>query len=937
MPDDKPGLIEISGARTNNLKNVSLAVPRQQLVVVTGRSGSGKSSLAIDTLFAEGQRQYIESLSIYSRQFFSQLPRADVDRIDGLQPTLAIQQHRYRSNRRSTVGTLTEVYDFLRLLVARVGDVHCHGCDELIQQQTPAEIRDRILQLPERTKVMVLSPLAVEQVGAHHDTLKEIRSEGLVRVRVDGEIFDIEQIPVLDPNKKHTIEAVADRIIVREGIESRLLEAIDSAIRISSEGQVVCCWLPASETEWRDKLYSTRFACPQCDIYYAEVQPRSFSFNSPLGACETCFGLGAFTQFDPDAVVDRSLSVAGGAVIAWQGLTAAQRKRQHKWLEPILQNVGLDLNAPLSTLDRSGFERFMYHHDKSMPGLSLVLEKELATTTSEDRQAVLEAMRDEVVCHDCDGARVSRQARSVFLNGSHIGDLVNLSLEKLAEFFDGLQFDQGPRQQVAAPIVAEIKHRLMFLKNVGVGYLSLGRSADSLSGGEHQRVRLAASVGAGVTGVCFILDEPSTGLHARDTSRLLQTLRDIQAGGNSVVVVEHDDEIIEAADHIVEIGPGAGVGGGQLVAAGTPSQIRACEGSLTGQFLSGKLSITRDNQRAVDLKKVIKIKGAAGNNLKGIDVEIPLGVMCVVSGVSGSGKSTLIGQTLVPEIRRHFELLSQKPAKHASISGLGQVEHFVVVDQRPIGRSPRACPATFCGLLDEFRKLFVATKAAKQLGFGIGRFTFNAKSGWCPTCQGLGHRKVEMTFMPDVFVECDVCQGRRYNLQTLQVKFAGHSIADVLAMTIEEARGAFANFSRIRAVLDVLAEVGLGYLKLGQPATTLSGGEAQRLKLARQLAVQATDIRKTLFVLDEPTSGLHSADVQLLLDVLDRLVESGHSVLVVEHHLDVIRNADWVIDLGPAGGEAGGYLVAACRPADLSKVEKSITGQWLLKSISSKN
>ena len=936
MMNEAGGSIEICGARTNNLKNVSLSIPRQQLVVITGRSGSGKSSLAIDTLFAEGQRQYVESLSIYSRQFFSQLPRADVDRIDGLQPTLAIQQHKYRSNRRSTVGTLTEVYDFLKLLMARVGDVHCHGCDQLIQQQTPSEIVDRILELPERTKAMILSPVAVEQIGAHQDTIKKIRAEGLVRVRVDGEIFDIEQVPVLDPKKKHTIEAVADRIIVREGIEGRLLEAIDNAVRISSDGQVICCWLPAGQTDWSDKLYSTRFACPQCDIYYAEVQPRSFSFNSPLGACETCYGLGAFTQFEPEAVVDRNLAVADGAVIAWQQLPAAQRKKQIKWLGPILNLVGIDAQTPLSKLGPADFERLMHHHDKLIPGLSLVLEKELATTTSEDRQADLETMRGEVVCHDCSGARVSRQARSVFLQGCHIGDLVSLPLEELVTFFDAVQFKDEQKRSIAEPIVAEIIARLQFLKNVGVGYLSLGRPADSLSGGEHQRVRLAASVGAGVTSVCFVLDEPSTGLHARDTDRLLETLRKIQAGGNSVVVVEHDEEIIAAADHIVEVGPGAGVDGGSVVAAGNPNAIKDSSESLTGQFLSGKRQIVRANRRAVDPNSVIKIQGAAGNNLKDIDVEIPLGVLCAVSGVSGSGKSTLVGQTLVPVMRRHFELLSPKPAKYVSILGLDQLDHFVVVDQRPIGRSPRACPATFCGLLDEFRKLFVATKLAKQLGFGKGRFTFNSKSGWCPTCQGLGHRKVEMTFMPDVFVECDVCNGRRYNLQTLQVKFAGHSIADVLTMTIDEAVQAFANFSRIKSVLSVLAEVGLGYLKLGQPATTLSGGEAQRLKLARHLALQATDMRKTLFVLDEPTSGLHAADVQLLLDVLDRLVQAGHSVLVIEHHLDVIRNADWVIDLGPDGGEAGGSVVAACRPDDLAKSEKSITGQWLANSAASK-
>lgn len=926
-PTTSAGFIQINGARTHNLKNISLQIPRQQIVAITGRSGSGKSSLAIDTLFAEGQRQYIESLSLYSRQFFSQLPRADVDRIDGLQPTLAIEQLRRRSNRRSTVGTITEVYDFLRLLMARVGEIHCWGCGQLIQQQTPLEIRDRILELPERAKVMILSPLALQQTGAHQDTFKTIRKEGLVRMRVDGQIHDIDQPPVLDPKQPHTIEAVTDRIIVREGIDDRLLEAIDNAVRISSDGQVVSCWMESGSTDWHDKLYSTKFSCRACDVNYAEIQPRTFSFNSPLGACENCFGLGSFIQFDPASVVDRSLSINGGAVIAWESLTKTQRTKLTASLKPILKAIDADLDTPLNSLSDDKFERFMHQYDKAAPGLSLVLEKELATTPSEARQFELEAMQDQIDCRQCEGARVSRLARSVFIGEHHIGQLLNRSIEELDQFFEGLTFE--PTQaEIGQPIVSEIKHRLRFLLNVGVGYLSLGRSGNTLSGGEHQRVRLASSIGSGVTSVCFVLDEPSTGLHPRDTGRLIETLRDLQAAGNSVVVVEHDDTMIEAADHVIEIGPGAGVAGGEVVFEGSPDQIKTSD-SLTGQFLNGSQSITRPNKVVADFAKSIKINGAAGNNLQGIDVEIPLGVMCVVTGVSGSGKSTLIGQTLVPAIRHQLELAAPTPAKHVSIEGLDQIEHCVVADQKPIGRTPRGCAATFCGLMEEFRKLFSATKLAKQLGFKKGRFTFNAKSGWCPACQGLGHRKVEMSFMPDAYVKCDACHGRRFNLQTLRVKFGGYSIADVLEMPVDQAKQVFDGFSKVRTVLEVLSEVGLGHLKLGQPATTLSGGEAQRLKLARELARPATDVRKTLFVLDEPTTGLHSADVQLLVGLLDRLVQQGHSVLVVEHHVDVILAADWVIDLGPDGGKAGGQLVAACRPEDLNRVTESITGSWL--------
>ena len=932
----KSGSIVVHGARTHNLKNVSVEIPRNQMVVITGRSGSGKSSLAFDTIYAEGQRQYIECLSIYARQFLNQLPRADVDLIEGLQPTLCLDQDNRTSSRRSTVGTVTEVYDFLRLLMARVGDIRCYQCGETIRQQTATEIRDEMLELPERTKVMILSPQVTGETGLHTDVFAKIRKERLVRVRVDGEILDIDQLSPLAPHQEHFVEAVTDRIIVREGIESRLLEAIDGAIRISDSDQVICCWqIPAGEGEprspWQEKRVSTRYACADCGIHYSEVEPRSFSFNSPFGACETCTGLGEFVQFDTTQTVDRTRSVNSGAVKAWLTLSPTAIKKHVGNLQPVLKEIGASLDTRLDSLDDKDWRQFLTNREKKKIGLNVLLEKELATTASEERQEDLENMLAHVTCHDCQGSRVSKQARAVYLAGKSIDEIVNLSIDEALLFMESLDLDRSnfdeTQQSVAEPIVKEIRHRLKYLQKVGVGYLTLGRSANTLSGGEHQRVRLATSIGSGLNSVCFVLDEPSIGLHQRDNDRLIGAIRDLQRSGNTVIVVEHDDTMMRQADCLIDMGPGAGENGGTIVAMGTPEELIANPNSVTGPYLSGQSKIVSRAHLRPPTDRQIKIVGAQGHNLKSIDVEIPLGLFVCVTGVSGSGKSTLINQTLAPAIKRQLDLLSPPPEPHESISGYESIDKLIMVDQKPIGRTPRACPATFTGVFDEFRKLFAATKQAKQLGFGIGRFSYNSKSGWCPDCQGHGVRKLKMNFMPDQYVNCETCQGRRFNLQTLQIRFAGLTIADVLKLTIDDAIEFFDGFSKIRRILQSLSDVGLGYLLLGQSSNTLSGGEAQRIKLAKELA--KTDTGNTLFVLDEPTTGLHFEDIRALIDVLERLVEKGNSLIVIEHNLDVIRSSDWIIDLGPGGGVEGGQLVATGTPEDVRKNPDSVTGQYL--------
>jgi excinuclease ABC subunit A len=880
----------------------------------------------------KGQRQYVESLSIFSRQFFNQIPKADVDQVIGLQPTLCLDQSHHSSNRRSTVGTITEIYDYLRLLFARVGDIHCYQCGQAIKQQTPQQIRDRLLELPERTKVMILAPLVKEQTGGTPETIKKIRRERLVRARVNGVVHDIDQLPTLHEGQAWTIEAVTDRIIIRDGIESRLLESIDNAIRLNGEGSIVCsCLKPGDGTSnpdtWEDLSFSTRYSCPDCEICYSEVQPRSFSFNSPFGACSKCSGLGHLIQFDPTLVINRSLSVKDGAILPWSGLTKAKARKFQTALEPILDANGCDLGMELESFSSSQFEHFFYSVDKERLGLQAILQKELATTSSEDRQFELESYISDVVCHQCLGSRVSRQARSVLINGQHIGDLVNLPLGELTEFFNAVDF-KDERKLAASVLITEIVHRLDFLQKVGIGYLTLGRSAVTLSGGEHQRVRLASSIGTGITNACFILDEPSIGLHQHDNDRLIGAITRLKDSGNSVIVVEHDETMIRAADYVIDMGPKAGPGGGRVVAAGSAQEVMKNGVGLTAQYLLGEREVGDvSSRREINVDKCIRLLNATGNNLRSVSVNIPLGVLCCVSGVSGSGKSTLINQTFAPAISRELDQGGDLPLPFERLEGVDQVSRLVMVDQKPIGKTPRACPATFTGLMSELRRMFAATKAAKRLGYGPGRFSFNTRAGWCPDCQGQGIRRLDMNFMPDIFVTCDGCEGKRFNVQTLQVRFGELTIADVLDLTVDQAKLRFEGFSKLSMILECLSNVGLGYLKLGQASSTLSGGEAQRVKLATELSKSSANGQ--LYVLDEPTTGLHFEDIRLLMVAINRLVDRGNSMVVIEHNIDVLRCADWMIDMGPGGGVAGGEVVAWGTPEQVAENPDSLTGRYL--------
>jgi len=929
-------VISVKGARTNNLRNIDVDIPRDSLVVITGRSGSGKSSLAFDTLFAEGQRQFFESQSLSTRQYFNQLPRPDVDSILGLPPTLCLDQNPGSVNPRSTVGTISEIYDYLRLLMAKVGDVKCFGCGQPIAQQTAAEICDAILQLPEGSRLMLLSPIVDRRKGQHEEALKKIRRERLVRVRIDGDVLDIDRVPPLAGEVPHTIEAVTDRIIVKQGIEDRLTKAIELSVQLSG-GTVIVSWIEPDKidaasktdtTQWSERLYSTIYACPVCDIHYAEVAPRTFSFNSPFGACESCNGLGFAMHFDPAQVVaDRSLSIVDRAITVWNHLSKAGYQKKLAELVPVLDAIGFSADEPLNQMEEDVWGQFLYQHDRAAPGLMLVLEKELALSEDDQWCDQLIDMETRLPCVDCGTSRLNGRANAVFLGRRNIAEIVALPLDEALDFFKSIHFDDQ-RKVIAQPLLEAIVTRLKFLVEVGVAYLTLGRSADTLSGGEHQRVRLGTSIGTGLTNVCYILDEPSIGLHQRDNDRLIESIMRLKAAGNSMVVVEHDESIIRAADYVIDVGPGAGNEGGTVVGQGTPENLLSCEESVTRQYLLGQCTVApKSDRRRIDSDRTVEIKGASGFNLKSVDVQIPLDVLVCVTGVSGSGKSTLINQTLVPAVRRHLDLVSLPPEKHDSISGLEKIESLVCVDQRPIGRSPRSCLATYTDLLEQFRKIFASTKVAKQRGYTVSRFSFNSKTGACENCSGQGFEKVRLKFLPDVFVKCEVCDGRRYNPSTLQAKFGEFSISDVLQMTVAQALKQFEGFIRISRTLQCLTDVGLGYVQLGQPATTLSGGEAQRIKLANQLANPKEG--NTLYVLDEPTTGLHFADIADLLSVLNRIVDAGNSVVVIEHNLDVVNAADWIIDLGPEGGEGGGDVVAVGTPTDVAQVAESHTGRFL--------
>ena len=920
-------VIRVRGARTHNLKNLDVDIPRDRLVVITGPSGSGKSSLAFDTLYAEGQRQYIESLSVYARQFLHQMERPDVDLIDGLQPTISIEQRPGSHNPRSTVATVTEIYDYLRLLYARAGESFCYQCGEPIAQQTPEEIQQSMAELPKGTKAMILAPLVRGRKGAHKEVFESIRKAGFIRARVNSQVVELDDVPTLAPRKNHNIEAVVDRVIIREGIKSRLAESIRLAIK-HGEGLVLVAYLDGSERVWRDWLFSTYYACPKCKISYEELEPRSFSFNSPYGACPTCQGLGARLEFDPELVLpDADLSLAAGAIAPWRGATAAAVRKQKSQLEGFLATAKFDWDKPLVELKPKHLEGLLRGDGKKFLGILTLLEKEYATATRAKEREHLEAFRAMVPCSDCDRARLRPEALACLVGGKAIHEVTALALSSAREFFEQLEWDEH-EQPIAEPIVTEIVKRLVFLEKVGVEYLSLDRPADTLSGGEMQRVRLATGIGSGLVGVCYLLDEPSIGLHPRDNQRLIDALRDLQQQGNTVMVVEHDEAMMRQADHLIDMGPAAGQHGGQIVAQGEPSRICEEADSVTGQYLTGrrKIPIPERRRRTAKTRSLV-LEGAATNNLKDISVRFPLAALVCVTGVSGSGKSSLVGGTLAPALARRLGQLGPKPGPHKSLRGASQVDRLVQVDQSPIGRTPRSNPATYTGVFDEIRKVFAGTKQARARGYKVGRFSFNVKGGRCEECQGQGVKKIEMNFLADLYVTCPECEGARFNRQTLQVRYRGHSIADVLDKSIDDGAELFENFPTIHRMLTSLQEVGLGYVSLGQPSTTLSGGEAQRIKLATELGRPSTG--STLYILDEPTTGLHFDDIRQLLTVLSRLVDLGNTVLVIEHNLEVIKTADWIIDLGPEGGADGGQLVAAGTPEEIAAIEGNHTGEFL--------
>jgi excinuclease ABC subunit A len=940
IADAPPDAIRIRGARVHNLQNVDLDIPRDRLVVITGPSGSGKSSLAFDTLYAEGQRQYIESLSVYARQFLHQMERPDVDLIEGLQPTISVDQRAGSQNPRSTVATVTEIYDYLRLLMARLGLPHCFQCGAPIRQQPAEQIVEDLLAMPVGTKAMIMAPIVRGRKGQHKDAFAAIRKAGFVRARVDGEIVDVDQPPELAPRKNHNIEAVVDRVVIRAGLESRLAESVDLAIRHGEGAVLVVHSAPAGQAganqagasqpaaEWREELFSTLAACPNCKLSFEELEPRSFSFNSPYGACPECEGLGSKTQFDPDLVLPQAeLSLAAGAIAPWKSTVGVLGKQHQAALAEFVERAGIDRNLPLAEWKPKTREQLLGGDGKAFAGLLTMLEQEYVTATDPAKRERLEAFRGPVPCSECGGARLRAEARACTLGGKAIHEIAALPVSKARPWFAALEF-AAEDQPIARPLITDIAKRLDFLDKVGVEYLTLDRPADTLSGGELQRVRLATGIGSGLVGVCYVLDEPSIGLHQRDNQRLIDALRNLQQQGNTVLVVEHDEAMMRAADRLVDIGPGAGLHGGRVVAQGSPAEVAADPLSITGRYLSARMQIPVPAvRRRVAKTRSIALEGVTTNNLKDVDLRIPLGALVCVTGVSGSGKSSLINETLARALARRLGGVAAKPGPHRSLRGASQIDKLIEVDQSPIGRTPRSNPATYTGVFDEIRKVFAGTRESRQRGYRIGRFSFNVKGGRCEECQGQGVRKIEMNFLPDLTVVCPVCEGARFNRQTLEVRYRGRSIAEVLDMRIEEAIVFFENFPVIARVLSRLQEVGLGYLTLGQSSTTLSGGEAQRIKLATELA--RVDTGGTLYILDEPTTGLHFDDIRQLLAVLNGLVDLGNTVLVIEHNLDVIKSADWLIDLGPEGGEAGGQITASGTPEEIAALADNYTGMFL--------
>ncbi len=925
-PDIHARYVEVRGARTNNLKNITVRIPHDRLTVITGVSGSGKSSLAFETIFAEGQRQYLETLSIYARQLLDQMQRPDVDAVRGLQPTLCIDQRSGTTSPRSTVGTISEVYDYLRLLMARVGTPSCFGCGKPILQQSEEQILATILELPAESKLMIMAPMVRGRRGAHSDVIQEIGKAGLVRARIDGELYELESIPSLDAKKVHSIDAVVDRMIVRQGMENRIAEAIHLASRLSG-GTIAIAFTnvgATNENVWQERFFSTLYSCVDCGLSYEEVEPRTFSFNSPYGACPKCGGMGTLDQFASDFVVPNwNLSPSGGAIGPWKAADAATKRAMRREIESLLEAFGLTWNDPLNSLTQSQRQNFLGQAQTG--GLLNYLESLLAKLGDDGNW--LKDFRDQTPCSECNGSRLRKEANAIKLDGKSITDIVTMSLTECHTWLSQLQFSKV-QEAIAKPILSEMLHRLHFLAQVGVGYLSLHRAADTLSGGEMQRVRLATSIGTGLVGVCYILDEPSIGLHQRDNDLLIKTLRDLQELGNTVIVVEHDETAMRQADWLIDIGPGAGLLGGEITAEGTPSHVMRDADSLTAKYLRGELRIALPTQRRTPkAKEWITLKGASANNLQNVDLAIPIGCLTGISGVSGSGKSTLINDTLARALMRHFGLVSSRPGTFRSIKGQERISRMIMIDQAAIGRSPRSTPATYSGVFDEIREVFASTRDSKQRGFRANRFSFNAGPGRCQTCQGQGQLRLEMNFLSDMFVVCNQCNGQRFDRQTLQVQFKGKNIAEILAMSIGEAAEFFENFEKIWPTVDCMRRVGLGYLPLGQSSATLSGGECQRIKLATELSTSTNT--STLYMLDEPTTGLHFEDVRMLLQVLDGLVAKGNSVIVIEHNLDVLKCCDWIVDLGPEGGKQGGQIIAQGTPEAIANVDASFTGKYL--------
>lgn len=933
--------IIVKGAREHNLKNVDVEIPRDKLVVFTGLSGSGKSSLAFDTIYAEGQRRYVESLSSYARQFLGQMEKPQVDYIEGLSPAISIDQKTTSKNPRSTVGTVTEIYDYLRLLYARIGIPHCPVCGREISRQTVDDIVDSVLELPEGTRIQVMAPIARGKKGQFVKELESAKKDGYVRVRVDGIIYDLSEKIELDKNKKHNIEIVVDRLVVKESIRSRLADSIETATGLSNGILLV------DVIDGEEKLYSLDYACPEHGVSIEELEPRMFSFNNPFGACPTCSGLSVFMKPDPNLIVpDKNLSLRQGAIKAsgWNnadGGTIAQM-----YMEGIANKYSFTLDTPFKDIPADGVDAIMYgtkgeklkltrrneygtgSYMTAFEGICNNIERRYKETTSDWSRAELEQCMSTVKCPECHGARLRKESLCVTVGGINIDEFANKSIVKAIEFLDSLTLTDR-EQMIAKLIVKEIKDRLTFLRSVGLGYLTLARSSASLSGGESQRIRLATQIGSSLVGVLYILDEPSIGLHQRDNEKLLNTLRNLRDIGNTLIVVEHDEDTMRAADYIVDVGPGAGIHGGNIVCTGTAEDIMNCKESITGQYLSGRKKIPVPAKRRKGNGKSLKIIGARENNLKNIDAEIPLGEFVCITGVSGSGKSSLINEILYKRLVTELNGAKKVAGVHTDILGIDNLDKVIAIDQSPIGRTPRSNPATYTGVFNDIRDLFASTAEAKARGYKANRFSFNVKGGRCEACQGDGIVKIEMHFLADIYVPCDVCKGARYNRETLEVKYKGKNIYDVLEMTVEEGLEFFSSIPKIKRKLQTLYDVGLGYVKIGQPATTLSGGEAQRVKLSTELSRRSTG--KTVYILDEPTTGLHTADVHKLIEVLHRLVDNGNSVIVIEHNLDVIKTADWILDLGPEGGDEGGEIIAQGTPEQVAATEGSYTGQYLKK------